>query len=247
MSFLLPSFNDVIDIAIISLLLFLGMMFFKKNGGLQLLSVLLILVFSHFLSAVFELKMMSYVLNQIKNYWFLVFIILFQPEIRLVLSRFNQRYRLMDFFQKKKSSVYPLLLTVVKILASRSTGSLIVIENENKLDKYIESGEILESTISVKLLLTIFDTHSLLHDGAVVIRDMRILACKVVLPLSENLEYTREFGTRHLAAIGLTESTDAVVIITSEETGRISLAKHGRLNYNIDHDEMAQMLKDETK
>ena len=247
MNFLTPDLNDIIDICLIALLLFLGMQFFKRNGGLQLFGFLLLLLLSYFLTTLFELKMMTYVLNQIKNYWFLVFIILFQPEIRAVLAKFNQRYNIMELFQRKQGEIYPKILNAVSILSFRSKGSLIVIERNNKLDKYLESGEILDSAISVKLLLTIFDNRSLLHDGAVVIRNNRIFACKVVLPLSENLEYTREHGTRHLAAIGLTELTDAIVVITSEETGRISLAKSGYLNSHLSLDELAQMLKDETK
>ncbi|MCF7912594.1 MAG: diadenylate cyclase CdaA [Candidatus Cloacimonetes bacterium] len=247
MNFLTPGFNDIIDISLIALLLFLGMQFFKRNGNLQLFGFLLILLLSYFLTTLFELKMMTYVLNQIKNYWFLVFIILFQPEIRGVLAKFNQRYNLMKLFQQKQGDIYPKILNAVKALSLRSKGSLIVIERNNNLDKFMESGEILDSAISVKLLLTIFDSRSLLHDGAVVIRNRRIHACKVVLPLSENLDYTREHGTRHLAAIGISEHTDAVVVITSEETGRISLAKRGVLHSNLSLDELTQMLKDETK
>lgn len=247
MHFLTPGLNDVIDICLVALLLFLGMQFFKRNGGLQLFGFLLILLLSYFLTTLFELKMMTYVLNQIKNYWFLVFIILFQPEIRSVLSKFNQRYNVLELFHRKQGSIYPKILNAVSILSFRSKGSLIVIEGTNRIDKYLESGEILDSAISAKLLLTIFDNRSLLHDGAVVIRNNRIHACKVVLPLSDNLEYTREQGTRHLAAIGISELTDSVVVITSEETGKISLAKRGHLITNLSLDELAQILKDETK
>jgi len=247
MHFLTPGLNDVIDISLIALLLFIGMQFFKRNGGLQLFGILLLLLLSYFLTILFDLKMMTYVLNQIKNYWFLVFIILFQPEIRAVLAKFNQRYNIMELFQRKQGSIYPKILNAISILSFRSKGSLIVIEGNNRLDKYLASGEVLDSAISVKLLLTIFDNRSLLHDGAVVIRNNRIYACKVVLPLSENLEYTREQGTRHLAAIGISEITDSVVIITSEETGKISLAKRGHLISNLSLDELAQILKDETK
>ena len=247
MSFLIPGLNEIVDIILIALILILGMQFFRRNGGLHLIVFLLILLFSYFLSSIFELKMMTYVLNQIKNYWFLVFIILFQPEIRAGLSKFYRRYNIMELFQAKKGSIYPKILNAVSVLKHRHKGSLIVIEGNNKLDNYFETGEILDSEISVKLLLTIFDNRSLLHDGAVIIRNNRIHACKVVLPLSENLEYTREQGTRHLAAIGISELTDAVVIVTSEETGRISLAKRGHLAINLQMDELAQILKDETK
>ena len=247
MSFLTPHFYDIIDITLIALLIYLGLQFFKRSGGLQLIGVLMVLMMSYFLTILFELKMMTYILNQIKNYWFLVFVILFQPEIRTMLSRFNKRYNVVNLFQKKEGSIYPKILNAVSILSFRSKGSLIVIEGNTNLDKYIESGEIIDSEISVKLILTIFDNRSLLHDGAVVVRNNRIIACKVVLPLSENLDYTREHGTRHLAAIGISELTDAVVIVSSEETGRISLARHGTMEHNLGLDELSQRLKDETK
>jgi len=247
MSFLTPHFFDLIDIALIALLIYLGLQFFKRSGGLQLIGILVVLMISFFLTTLFELKMTMYILNQIKNYWFLVFVILFQPEIRSMLSRFNKRYNVVNLFQKKEGSIYPRILNAISILSFRSKGSLIVIEGNTNLDKYIESGEIIDSEISVKLILTIFDNRSLLHDGAVVVRNNRIIACKVVLPLSENLDYTREHGTRHLAAIGISELTDAVVIVTSEETGRISLARHGAMEHNLGLDELAQRLKDETK
>lgn len=247
MSFLIPSFYDIIDIGLIAVLIYLGLQFFRRSGGLQLIGVILIMMLSYFLTTLFELRMTSYILDQIKNFWFLVFVILFQQEIRSVLSRFNKRYNVLNLFQRKEGSIYPKILNAISILSFRSKGSLIVFEGANSLDKYIESGEIIDAEISVKLILTIFDNRSLLHDGAVIIRNNRIYACKVVLPLSENLEYTREHGTRHLAAIGISEQTDSVVIITSEETGRISMARHGLMEYNLGLDELAQRLKDETK
>lgn len=247
MDFLIPRINDVIDILLIAVILFIGLMFFRRNGGWQLIALLLLLLFSYFLGTLFELKMITYVLNQIKNYWFLVFIILFQQEIRVAMGKFFRRYNLSELFPRKKTFIYSKILNAVSILSFRQTGSLIAIEGSNSLDSYLETGEILDSEISVKLLLTIFNTHSLLHDGAVIIRNNRIYASKVVLPLSENLQYTKDHGTRHLAAIGLSELTDAVVIVTSEETGKISLAKRGYLKTNLPLEELSLLLKDETK
>ena len=247
MSFLIPRFYDIIDIGLIAVLIYLGLQFFRRSGGLQLIGILLIMMLSYFLTTLFELRMMSYILDQIKDYWLIIFVILFQQEIRSMLSRFNKRYNILDLFQKREGSIYPKILNAISILSFRSKGSLIVFEGSNSLDQYIESGEIIDAEISVKLILTIFDNRSLLHDGAVIIRNNRIYACKVVLPLSENLDYTREHGTRHLAAIGISELSDAVVIVTSEETGRISLARHGTMEHNLGLDELAQRLKDETK
>jgi diadenylate cyclase len=131
-------------------------------------------------------------------------------------------------------------------MSFRKIGALIVIENKRSLNEYIESGEMIDAQISVKLLLTIFNNKTILHDGAAIIRDNRILAVKVVLPLSENMEYTQKHGTRHLAALGISEITDALVVVVSEETGRISVAKNGELTTDLTIDELSQRIKDET-
>lgn len=238
--------NDIIDICIIALLIYMAMLFFRRSGGLPLFGFLLLLVIGYLLGTLFELKMVTYVLSQVKNNWFLIFVILFQAEIRGGLAKIHQQYNIKEYFQQRKKSVYPKILNSVSILSLRHSGSLIVIEGNNRLDTYIETGEIIDSDISVKLLLTIFENRSLLHDGAVIIRNNRIYACKVVLPLSENLDYTKDHGTRHLAAIGLSELSDATVIVTSEETGKISLAKRGYLTSNLSLEELSQLLKDET-
>jgi len=131
-------------------------------------------------------------------------------------------------------------------MSFRKMGALILIENQRKLNDYIESGEVIDAKISVKLLLTLFNTKSILHDGAVIIRKDRILAAKVVLPLSENIDYTRILGTRHLAAVGITEETDAFAVIVSEETGKISASRGGEFITDLSIDELAQRIKDET-
>jgi diadenylate cyclase len=138
------------------------------------------------------------------------------------------------------------LLNAISILSFRKIGALIVLENNRKLDHYVETGEIIDARISTKLILTIFNNKTILHDGAAIIRGERIWAVKVVLPLSENLEYTQKFGTRHLAAIGISEETDAFVIVVSEETGRISVAKNGEIFTALSLDELSQRIKDAT-
>ena len=152
----------------------------------------------------------------------------------------------MSVFKDTKKKIYTLLLNAVSIMSFRKIGALIVIENNGKLDDYIESGETIDAQISTKLLLTIFNSKTILHDGAVIIRKERILAVKVVLPLSENIEYTQKFGTRHLASIGITEKSDAFAIVVSEETGRISVAKNGVISTDLTIDELSQRIKDET-
>ncbi len=131
-------------------------------------------------------------------------------------------------------------------MSFRKIGALIIIENKSKLDNSIESGEIIDAQISVKLLLTIFNNKTILHDGAVIVRNERLYAVKVVLPLSESVEYSQKLGTRHLAGVGVTENTDAFSIIVSEETGKISVAKNGVLYSGLSIDELSQRIKDET-
>ena len=149
-------------------------------------------------------------------------------------------------FQSVKKSFYSPLLNAVSIMSFRKIGALIIIENRRKLDNYIDSGEIIDAQISVKLLLTIFNNTTILHDGAVIVRNERLYAVKVVLPLSESVEYVQKLGTRHLAGVGVTESTDAFAIIVSEETGKISIAKDGVLHSGLTIDELSQRIKDET-
>jgi diadenylate cyclase len=142
--------------------------------------------------------------------------------------------------------VYANLLNAVAIMSFRKVGALIVIENSRKLDEYIESGEIIDADITVKLLLTIFNSKTILHDGAVIIRNNRIYACKVVLPLSEKVEFKQKLGTRHLAALGISEESDAFCVIVSEETGKISTAYNGEIILGISQDELSQRIKDGT-
>lgn len=246
MSFLIPQITDIIDILLIAFLLYHVVHFVKNTGGYQVLIGLGIFFMIYFASSFLGLKMISNFLGIFREYWVVVLIILFQQEIRGLFTKLAVNNRMKNFFKNTKKSSFSPLLNAISIMAFRKIGSLIVIENDRKLNDYIESGEVIDAQISYKLLLTIFNNKTILHDGAVVIRADRILACKVVLPLSENVEYTQKLGTRHLAAVGITENSDAIAIIVSEETGKISLASNGKLITDLTIDELAQRVKDET-
>ncbi|HHE38266.1 MAG TPA: TIGR00159 family protein [Candidatus Cloacimonetes bacterium] len=246
MSFLVPKFKDIIDILVIAFLLYRLILLSKRTGGSQILLGLGVVILMYFLASVLHLEMLTSFLKVLKDYWVIAFIILFQPEIRGLFARIAQNHDFKSLFRSVKKSVYSPLLNAVSIMSFRKIGALIVIENNRKLNDYIESGELIDAQISIKLLLTIFNNKTILHDGAVIIRNNRILACKVVLPLSENIEYTQKFGTRHLAAIGVTESTDAFTIVVSEETGNISATSKGEIFTNLSIDELSQKIKDET-
>ena len=246
MSFLIPKITDVIDILMVSFLLYRLIFLLKKTGGFQVILGFGLVLLLYFTASVLNLSMMTSFLKLLKDYWVIAFIIIFHPEIRNLFSRLLRNRDLMSVFKDTKKKIYTLLLNAISIMSFRKIGALIVIENNGKLDDYIESGETIDARISTKLLLTIFNNKTILHDGAVIIRKERILAVKVVLPLSENIEYTQKFGTRHLAAIGITEKSDAFAIVVSEETGKISVAKNGIISTNLTIDELSQRIKDET-
>jgi len=246
MSFLIPRVTDIIDIILVAFILYRLILLTKRTGGYQILVGLGLLIILFFIASVLNLSMITSFLRILKDYWVIVIVILFQPEIRSLFLKFAGDRVLLNIFKSSNKYSFTPLLNAVSIMSYRNIGALIVIEGQRKLDEFIESGELLDAQISLKLLLTLFNQKTILHDGAVIIRQNRIHAAKVVLPLSEDIEYSRKLGTRHLAAVGVSEKTDAFVIVVSEETGRISVAKNGELISNLSIDELAQRLKDET-
>ncbi|MEA2096161.1 MAG: diadenylate cyclase CdaA [Candidatus Cloacimonadota bacterium] len=246
MSIFIPKITDIIDIIIVAFILYRVFILLTKSGGYQMLFGLLAVFIIYLTASLLKLNMMTSILTVFKEYWIIIFIVLFQYEIRNLFARIAQTHDMKTLFKSAKKSFYSPLLNAVSIMSFRKIGALIIIENKRKLDNYIESGEIIDAQISVKLLLTIFNNKTILHDGAVIVRNERLYAVKVVLPLSESVEYSQKLGTRHLAGVGITESTDAFAIIVSEETGKISVAKNGVLYSELTIDELSQRIKDET-
>ena len=246
MDFILPRITDLIDIILVAFILYRIIILTKRTGGYQILIGLFLLLLLFFTASILNLTMITSFLRVLKDYWVIVFVIIFHPEIRSLILKLAGNRDLLDLFKSTSTYSYTPLLNAISIMSYRNIGALIVIEKQRKLSDLVESGEIIDAQISLKLLLTIFNQKTILHDGAVIIRQNRVYAAKVVLPLSEDLEYTRKLGTRHLAAVGVTENTDAFAIVVSEETGRISVAKEGELISNLSIDELAQRLKDET-
>ena len=235
MEFLIPRFKDIVDIFIIAFLIYQALLIVRKSGGYQVLWGLLFVVILYILAVIFNLKMVGSLLSAIRNYWFIAVVILFQPELSKAFSK------------QEKSSLYTPLIDAVSSMSFRKIGALIVLENKRKLHEYIYSGEPIDAVVSMRLILTIFNPKSVLHDGAIIIRDQRIMAAKVVLPLSKKAEYVRKFGTRHLAGIGITEISDAIAIIVSEQTGQVSVARAGKIQTNVAFEELLQILTDVTK
>ncbi|MCB5261071.1 MAG: diadenylate cyclase CdaA [Candidatus Cloacimonetes bacterium] len=248
MEFLIPRFKDLVDIFVIAFLIYQSLLIIRKSGGYQVLWGLLFLLLLYFLASIFELKVLSGLLSGIRTYWIMAIVILFQPELRTILSKLNLAKELQSVFVRgEQSSFYTPLIDAVSSMSFRKTGALIVLENKRKLNEYIQNSEQIDSIISMRLILTIFNTKSVLHDGAIIIRGNRIMAAKVVLPLSTNSEYGRKFGTRHLAGIGITEISDAIAIIVSEQSGQVSVAQSGEIKQNIAFEELMQIISDASK
>ncbi|MCB5262910.1 MAG: diadenylate cyclase CdaA [Candidatus Cloacimonetes bacterium] len=248
MEFLIPQFKDIIDILVIAFLIYQSLLIIRKSGGYQVLWGLLFLLVLYFLASIFELQILTALLSGIRTYWILAIVILFQPELRTILTKLNLAKELKSVFSKgEKSSIYTPLIDAVSSMSFRKTGALIVLENKTKLTEYIAKGEQIDANISMRLIVTIFNTKTVLHDGAIIIRGNRIMSAKVVLPLSQNTEFSRKFGTRHLAGIGITEATDAIAIIVSEQSGQVSVAQGGQITTNIAFEELMQIITDASK
>ena len=247
MQFLIPSVTDLLDILIVWVILYRLILLAKKIGGYQILIGVGLLIIFFFIASLLNLEMILSVIGILKDYWLLVIIILFQPEIRNLLAKISHTNILTPFQRVPQKSIYAPLTNAIDTMAFLKKGAIIIIENKIKLNKFSETGEKIDAILSSKLITSIFDRNSILHDGAVIIRKDRILAAKVVLPLSQNIEYRRQYGTRHLAAIGITEESDALAIVVSEETGRISVATNGTIQSGLNVELLAQIIADATK
>jgi diadenylate cyclase len=201
----------------------------------------------YWLAAVYELSTLEFVLRYAVGFIGIAIIVLFQSEIRQALIYFASRLR-MPILKRQRGqfggSVYDEIVLALTTLASEKTGALIVIERSIGLRNFIDAGVQLDANISYDLLVSIFNPSTPLHDGAVIIRSERLAAASVFLPLTKNPEISRELGTRHRAAIGVTEGTDAISLVVSEETGLITFVESGRVIRNVDTATLRKLLLD---
>lgn len=225
---------DVLDILIVAFFIYQLLLIFRGTRAAQILVVLAILYLTSHASLSIGLLTVNWILQSLLGVWVLMMVIIFQPELRRALVSFGQRNFLRVFSRGEEAHMIDELARSAVSLASKRTGAIIVLERETKLDSYVEPGVNLDAVISRRLLESIFFPYSPLHDGAVIINDGRIVAASCFLPLSLSPEVSRDLGTRHRAAIGITEETDAVAVVVSEETGTISLAYGGKIERDLD-------------
>ncbi len=232
------SFTDVIDIAIISYIFYKVLGFIRSSRAEQLAKGILILVLVFMLSGALHLYALNWLLEKILNIGLIALIIVFQPELRRGLEylgrgRFSFKQLTADRAITPTVSA-DVLSKAISYFSSKPEGALIVIERETALQDIADTGTILDAQLSEELIENIFYVGSPLHDGAVIIRGERLYAAACMLPLSENPNLSKDLGTRHRAAIGITEQSDALVFVVSEETGIISSVEDGRLSRFLD-------------
>jgi len=225
---------DALDILIVAFCIYQFLVIFRGTRVALILLVLALLYLASRLSLHVGLLTVNWILQNLLGVWLLLMIIIFQPELRRALVSVGQTNFLKAFTGKEEAHMIDELARAAVSLASKRSGAIIVLQRETRLDSYIEPGVDLDALISRRLLESIFFPYSPLHDGAVIVSNGRIVAAACFLPLSLNPELSRDFGTRHRAAIGITEETDAVAIVVSEERGTISLAHEGRIEKDLD-------------
>ena len=235
--FLSFSLIDLIDITLVTWVFFKVYQYFKETRAGQMLIGLVILLISSFLFNSFGLSAMSWLVNQFQTVWVVAFVILFQPEIRRLLIYVGQTRFFQRIFKMGTSRSLEAIVDASLQLCNKRWGGLIVIQRETGLRSYKEASVQLKAEVSTPLLLSIFNPESPLHDGAVILQNTLIEAAGCILPLTESQMILPEMGTRHRAALGITEESDAIVVVVSEERRTISTAENGRFT-NLDIDEM---------
>ena len=240
--------TTVIDVIIVFFLLYQAVKMLRETRAWQLLKGIAVFIFVTLLSGFLNLHILNYILTSVMSYGVIMILIVFQPELRRGLEQLGTTNKISRFFgidqdlnSKKKENIYKVAIAAVE-LSKQKKGALIVFEKDIKIQDIISTGIQVNSEISPQLLVNIFEPNTPLHDGAVIISDNKIAAASCMLPLADDKDIARELGTRHRAAIGISKESDAIVVIVSEETGRMSIAKDGTLIADVREDVLKKIL-----
>jgi diadenylate cyclase len=239
--------RNVIDIALVFILVYVVLKLLRGTRAVPTVVGLILLGMLYWISIAQDFATLEFVLRYAVIYIGFAIIVLFQSEIRQALIFFANRLRF-PILKKQRGqfggSVYDEIVLAVTTLASEKTGALIVVERKVGLRNFIDAGVQLDARISYDLLVSIFNPATPLHDGAVIIQNERVAAASVFLPLTKNPSISRELGTRHRAAIGITEGSDAISLVVSEETGLITYVEAGEIRRNLDTTQLRKLLLD---
>jgi diadenylate cyclase len=243
----ISTLRNVLDIVLVFIIVYVVLKLLRGTRAVPTVVGMVILAMLYWLAVAQELWTLEFVLRYAVAFIGIAIIVLFQSEIRQALIFFANRFRFPILKRQRGQfggSVYDEIVLAVTTLASEKTGALIVIERNIGLRNFIDAGVQLDARLSYDLLVTIFNPSTTLHDGAVIIQKERLAAASVFLPLTKNPEVSRELGTRHRAAIGITEGSDAISIVVSEETGLITYVEAGTVRRNIDPNQLRKQLLD---
>ena len=244
------SISDVIDIAILTLIIYRLILIIRRTRTGQIATGVLLVLGAVWLSSLLRLNAVSFLLNLVLEWGFLALVILFQPEIRRFLTSFGSG-KFTIFFNRNQLPQYDMETAITQTvlayaeLSKERIGALMVFERQNMLDDVIKTGTSLGSVISAELLKNIFWPKAPMHDGAVIVRNGMIAGAGCMLPLSSNVNLSRDLGMRHRAGIGISENSDAVVVIVSEEIGSISVAIDGTLKRHLTPETLERVLRKE--
>jgi diadenylate cyclase len=233
-----------LDILIVAILIYYLLKLLRGTRAVQMLVAIALLILFYRGARWARLEMVEWLLTTLLPYVAIALIVLFQPEIRRALSRVGRNLSLMKFTAHNPKAIYDDIVMAAEYFSQNKIGALMVVERQAGLRTYIESGIPLDARLSYDLLLSIFRPGSPLHDGAVIIEGSRVAAAGCFLPLSVNPLISKQLGTRHRAAIGITEDSDALVVLVSEETGYISVAAGGSIDSNLTGDELTDRLSE---
>src|SRR5665213_370160 len=228
-----PGWRDVLEVAVVSYAIYRALLLVHRTRAMQILAGVVVLVVAYGIAYVLQLNMILYLLTLIFSYGAIALLIVFAPELRAGLAQIGRTPMSRLFSHMAESEIGEQVSEAVERLSRSGIGAIIAVEREVSLDPYVQSGSEMQAKVSADLLATIFTPYSPLHDGAVIIRGDTIVGAGCILPLSQAQNIDRTLGTRHRAAIGLSEESDALVIVVSEETAQISVAEDGKLTRGL--------------
>ncbi|WP_293700233.1 diadenylate cyclase CdaA [Peptostreptococcus sp.] len=244
------SINDVVDILIVAYLFYKILRFIKDTRAEQLFKGVIILLVATQVSGMLKLHTLYWILVKILEAGFILPFIIFQPELRAGLEHLGRNTNLFRFGTQAKSAyelnvekVISEMLGAVYDMAGRKIGALLVLEGKTKLNEIVETGTEIDAKITKQILCNIFIPNTPLHDGAVIIRDGKIKSAACFLPLTQRKDLSKDLGTRHRAGIGVSEISDSLILIVSEETGHVSIARAGKIYRDVSKERLANILK----
>ena len=239
--------SDILEILLVAIIFYKLYAMIEGTRAITLVKGILVLFMSNFIFNVFQLNLLSWIFEKVMTWTFILILIVFQPEIRRTLERLGQGkfffHERVSLDEAEADKVVEELVKSAKALSATKTGALMVIERRMGLNDVSDTGIKIDAMITAELIGNIFFVNTPLHDGAAIIRGQRIHAAGCLLPLTEKPGLSKELGTRHRAAIGMSEQCDALVLVVSEETGIISVAENGKLTRRLDGDALTKILR----